>query len=67
MKRKRTMAEIKREFEEAKEQLTVFGHPANREEYEAYYQYWRGARNALIWVIYNMPPIRSDEPWEKGQ
>lgn len=62
---KRRTNEIRREFNEAKEQLAIFGHPANREESEAYYQYWRGVRNALMWVLYNMSEIRSDEGWEK--
>ena len=61
---KRKEAEIREAFEEAKEQLSIFGHPANRPECESYYQYWRGVRNALMWVLYNMPsPLRSDEGW----
>ena len=61
---KRRRPEIEKEFEEAKEQLAVFAHPANREESESYYQYWRGVRNALMWVLYNRPPINSAEGWE---
>jgi len=63
---KRRKVEITKEFNAAKEQLAIFGHPANRPECEGYYQYWRGVRNALMWVLYNMPsPPRSDEAWEK--
>lgn len=61
---RRSLIEVRREFNEAKEQLAIFGHPANRPECEAYYQYWRGVRNALMWVLYNMSPIRSDGAWE---
>ena len=63
---KRRETEIRKEFEEAKEEMAIFGHPTNRPECENYYQYWRGVRNALMWVLYNMPsPVRSDEAWEK--
>lgn len=63
---KRGITEIRREFDKAKEQLSIFGHPANRPECEAYYQYWRGVRNALMWVLYNMTSeINSDEDWGK--
>lgn len=61
---KRQRPEIEKQFKEAKKQLTVFAHPANREESESYYQYWRGVRNALLWVLYNHPPINSAEGWE---
>lgn len=61
---RRTRAEIKREFEDAKEQLAILVLPANRADFESYYQYWRGVRNALLWVLYNHPPINSAEGWE---
>ena len=65
---KRNLNEVRREFENAKDQLYIFGHPANRPESEAYYQYWRGVRNALMWVLYNLhEDINSTEegyPWK---
>ena len=61
---KRREPEIRRELEKAKEQLAVFAHPVNRPDSESYYHYWRGVRNALLWVLYNMKPTRSHESWE---
>lgn len=63
MRRRRTLSEIRREFEYAKDDVHIFGQ--NRDTHEGYYQYWRGVRNALLWVLYpgHPSPIRSDEAW----
>lgn len=61
---KRTMRDIRREWEQVKEQVYLFS--LGRDTDEAFYQYWRGVRNALIWLLYpGYPtPIRSDHDWE---
>lgn len=63
-RRRRPLPEIRKEFEAAKQDLHIFSF--SRDTDEAYYQYWRGVRNALMWVIYwgHPSPIRSDEAWE---
>lgn len=63
---KRTKHEINKELEEVKELMPIY--EANRDVDEARYQYWRGVRNALLWIIYNMDtPIRHDHEWEIGK
>ena len=63
MRWKRTKREINKELKEVKDLMPIY--EVNRDEDESRYQYWRGVRNALLWVIYNMPsPIRYDHDWE---
>lgn len=69
----RPRREMAKELEAAKEEVAILA--ASRDDgkdsdlWEAYYQYWRGVRNALIWVYYpgTETPICSDREWELGK
>lgn len=69
----RSKSEIAEEVEAAKLEVAIIGtsrdDPKDQDIWEAYYQYWRGIRNALNWVLYPgmETPIRSDRQWELGK